>query len=66
MTNQPVTLEQLARLHEAARLANSAYDAARRQYKRQQKAENRAQHRTQMIKFYMDKQTDEAAQADAK
>lgn len=66
MTHQPVTLEQLARLHEAARLANSAYDAARRQYKRQQKARNNAEMRATMIKYYMDKQADEAAQADAK
>ena len=38
MNTQPVTLEQLARLKDAAAKANSAYDAARRQYKRQQKA----------------------------
>jgi hypothetical protein len=38
---QFVTLEQLARLYEASRQMNSAYDAARRQYKRQQKAKNK-------------------------
>lgn len=34
MNTQPVTVEQLARLHEAARQANSAYDAARKLFKR--------------------------------
>lgn len=40
--NQHATLQQLARLYEEARRANSAYDAARKQYKRQQKAANKA------------------------
>ena len=35
---------------------NSAYDAARRQYKRQQKAERRAEMRTAMIRWYLDQQ----------
>lgn len=79
---QPVTLEQLARLFEAANQANrdldaarrakprdpeiikillqrsselnSAYDAARRRYKRQQKAAQRSAMLTTMIGFYLD------------
>jgi hypothetical protein len=46
-------LESLKRT--AAEL-NSAYDAARRQYKRQQKAERQALTRTQMIRWYLDQQ----------
>lgn len=56
MNTQEVTLEQLARLHEAARQANSAYDAARKQYKRQQKAKNKDAMRATMIRFYLDAQ----------
>lgn len=37
-----VTAEELERLREAARLANSAYDAARKAYKRQQKTDAKA------------------------
>ena len=39
LKEQPVTLAQLAMLREAARKANSAYDAARKAYKRQQKSQ---------------------------
>lgn len=57
MNTQPVTVEQLARLYEAARQANSAYDAARKQFKRQQKAKNKDAQLTTMIRFYLDAQT---------
>lgn len=43
MKNDLVTLAQLARLKEEAARANSAYDAARKQYKAQQRAKARAQ-----------------------
>lgn len=43
MKNDQVTPAQLARLKEEAARANSAYDAARKQYKAQQRAKARAQ-----------------------
>ena len=57
MNTQPVTVEQLARLYEAARQANSAYDAARKQFKRQKKVKNKDAQLTAMIRFYLDAQT---------
>ncbi len=41
-------------LKQRASELNSAYDAAKRQFKRQQKAERRAEMRTTMIRFYLD------------
>ena len=44
------------KLFESAREINSAYDRAKRQFKRQQKAAHKSALLTQQIKFYLDQQ----------
>ena len=58
---KPRDRDLVERLRQRSRALNSAYDAARRQYKRQQKAKARAQWRTTMIRFYMDCQEKSSA-----
>lgn len=47
--SQHVTRQQLDRLKEAASLANSAYDAARKQFKKQQKQQDNHEARTSRL-----------------
>ena len=46
----------IERMRQRARALNSAYDSAKRQYKRQQKASRRGEWRSTMIRFYIDHQ----------
>ena len=58
---KPRDQDLIVRMRQRASAMNSAYDAAKRQYKRQQKAADRAQWRTTMIRFYMDHQEKSSA-----
>lgn len=53
---KPRDPDAIERARQRSSALNSAYDAARRRYKRQQKAANRAELRTTMIRFYLDAQ----------
>lgn len=54
MRAKPRDLELVERMRQRSSELNSAYDAARRSFKRQQKSARRASMRTQMIRFYID------------
>lgn len=53
---KPRDRDAIERARQRSSALNSAYDAARRRYKKQQKAASRAELRNTMIRFYLDAQ----------
>ncbi len=54
MRAKPRDRNLVERMRQMSSELNSAYDAARRRFKRQQKSERRESMRTQVIRFYID------------
>ena len=53
---KPRNRDAIERARQRSSALNSAYDYARRRYKKQQKAASRAELRNTMIRFYLDAQ----------